>query len=227
MGQLTEATISMFKELLAKGKHINSTCWEEKQLVLTWEHVTKIESENAALREHGKRYEQMFLDMLKVEEGLREQYENAVAAVSTLGADRDRLREQLADQQAYARTRGDEMLGATQRIDALEKQLAEQSKQIEELTAALAVKNEALQYAADAFRELAQQCDGDYETAEQIEAALAIQPHAALVAKIKADAVQEFCRAIDSIDDGESPAYRHVQEFGGEYAARIEKGGVK
>jgi hypothetical protein len=43
MGQVTEATIAMFKKLLNKGEHINSTHSEEAQLVDAWEklHLTQ------------------------------------------------------------------------------------------------------------------------------------------------------------------------------------------
>lgn len=119
------------------------------------------------------------------------------------------------------------------RVGCVNRRLREQN---EELTAALAAKDEALLDVARKAEVLKKACGMDPESPQAIRngeymnisyaarAALSIQPHAALVAKIKADAVREFCRAIDSIDDGESPAYRHVQELGGEYADRIEKG---
>lgn len=47
-------------------------------------------------------------------------------------------------------------------------------EQLAAAQATIAEKNEALNYAAAAFRELAQENDGDYETAEQMEAAAAI-----------------------------------------------------
>lgn len=79
----------------------------------------------------------------------------------------------------------------------------EQAKQIEELSAALAAKDEALRIAEKVL-------GNGYRG--YVTEALAIQPHASLVAKIRADAVRMF-----------STQYGHSIEAE-EFAQRIEKG---
>lgn len=87
-----------------------------------------------------------------------------------------------------------------------------QAKQIEELSAALAAKDEALFSCERAT------CHAQVSLI--VEEALALQPHASLVAKIKADAVREFGN--DYAEDK-----RNLKALANMYADRIERGEEK
>lgn len=86
-------------------------------------------------------------------------------------------------------------------------------------------KNAALQYAADAFRELAQEGDGDYETAEQMEAAVALQPCPEVLNKVRAEAVRSAASYQREIATKRYGYDKHMDAIAIELLAdRVEKG---
>lgn len=104
----------------------------------------------------------------------------------------------------------DKCYEAATALEAQAKQIKTLSKQLRQLAAALAAKDEALTLCDDHY--FMRDCHREVVTE-----ALTLQPHASLVAKIKADAVR---RGLAEWESTTKPIYKFMHE----YADRIEKG---
>lgn len=142
-----------------------------------------------------------------------------------------RLREGVADTGHLIKSAASVNATMYEAADALE----QQAKQIEELAAALAEKDEALREVQGLIEESAGvyglHLNGDlspwdeltrgglYERIGLLDSGIALQPHASLVAKIKADAVREAVRKLATEPYGN---IKHTTLLN--YADHIERG---
>lgn len=121
-----------------------------------------------------------------------------------------RLREAIDNMGDYARMANIKATGSLAVLN-------EGVEALEQLAAALAAKDEALALARKEFEGLPHSLGYEFTHVPKIDAAIALQPHAELVAKMKSDAVREAAGHVG----GETFDKLH------DLADRIERGEVK
>lgn len=106
--------------------------------------------------------------------------------------------------------------------DTMNVEREEAAEALEQLAAALAAKDEALALARKEFEGLPHSLGYEFTHVPKIDAAIALQPHAELVAKMKSDAVREAAGEV-----GKHMAIDRAVAALLELADRIERGEVK